>query len=396
MFENTQARFLYFQLLFQVLFVGMTIGLFRTVVPALASDQFGIPADSLLLLGTFVIVFGLVKATLNVCAGKLSDKVGRRNILIAGWLVALPIPYLLAYAETWSWVLSASLLLGINQGFCWSMSQTMKLDISPPQRYGVTVGLNETFGYGGLAITSYLSAWATAAYGMKPAMLVFGFGTVTLALILAVFFCKETKQSTVATKQQVMAKPSLDSDKQAQRALYFSGMASKFTDTLVWLIFPIFLYQNGMTLTQIGVLSGVYAFTWGGSQTFMGAWSDFIGRKYLIIVGVVLCAISSVLAPLNFSFTWWLVHAFILGLGTAMFYPTMSAAINDFATDHNRGGILGMYRFWRDFGYFVGAIVFGIAVMLSGTQQITFYCNGIVLLLSAGLLLIYLPRAKQV
>ncbi|MGU9977734.1 MAG: MFS transporter [Candidatus Oxydemutatoraceae bacterium WSBS_2016_MAG_OTU14] len=395
MFKNIRSPFVYCQLLFQVMFVGMTIGLFRTVVPALAEEKFNIPTDSLVLLSTFVVTFGLVKASLNLLAGKLSDRVGRRRILIFGWIAALPIPYLLAYAESWGWVIGASILLGINQGFCWSMSQTMKLDISPPHRYGVTVGLNETFGYSGVAITSYLSAWMTSTYGMQWTMLVFGFGTIIVPLFLAVLFCKETKpQKTKQKVQDISQQPASISYTTPQKVLYFSGMATKFTDTLIWLVFPVFLYQNGISLKSIGLISGVYTLVWGLSQIFMGFWSDYIGRKSLIIIGILLCAISSFTVLLSFNLTWWLAHSVVFGIGTAMFYPTLSASINDYATDYNRGGVLGMYRFWRDFGYFIGALTLGFVVMLTEKQESAFYCNGLILLVSVILLLYYLPKSS--
>ena len=395
---HVERKIEFYHLLLQVLFVGMTVGLFRTVIPVLASSEFGIPADSFLLIGTFVTVFGLIKAFLNFVAGRLADKAGRRNILLAGWIVALPIPYLLAYAQEWAWVLAATVLLGVNQGLCWSMSQTMKLDLAQPRAYGVTVGLNETFGYCGVAASGYASAVLVSTFGMESTMLTLGFAIIGLALLLGSMFCNETRAATDADQKKKHLGWKLfytvSWHHRSTMALCLAGLVEKFVDTLIWLIYPTFLYQKGVSLPLIGAITGIYALVWGLTQTWTGIYSDLIGRKRLIVGGMLLCAVGCVVTLWSLNITWWIVNAVLIGLGMAMLYPTLSAAISDRVADGQRATVLGIYRFWRDFGYFIGAIALSGASVLAQTQEAAFYLTGVAMLVSALLVLFLTPETR--
>ena len=397
----SQRDFEFVQLLLQVFFVGMTVGLFRTVIPALAETEFGVPRDSFILLATFIAVFGLIKASLNFVAGSLSDAIGRRKVLMAGWLTALPIPYLLAYAPNWSWVIAATVLLSINQGLCWSMSQVMKLDLSDPRRHGAAMGFNETFGYCGVALSGYLSAWMTARLGMAETMVWLGFSVIGSALLLASLFCRETKPgSSAASSESRQAVRKLIFEvswsRRSTMALCLAGSVEKFVDTLVWLIYPVFLYQRGVSLVMIGVITGVYGGVWGITQLFTGSWSDRIGRKPFIVGGMILCAVGCSLTLLSMAPGWWIFNAALTGLGMAMLYPNLGSAVNDQAPLPQRGTILGIYRFWRDFGYFAGAVALSGVITLSGfREQTAFLLTTAAMLMSALAVVIYTPETYR-
>ena len=391
-------RLQFYNLLLQVLFVGMTVGLFRTVIPVFANQEFSDTENSFVLIATFVIIFGLIKAFLNFVAGSLSDKTGRRKILIFGWLVALPIPLLLGYADSWTQIILATILLGINQGFCWSMSQTMKIDSVGSSSHGLAIGLNETFGYVGVALAGYASALLTDWWGMQTAMVSLGSSVIGAGLIMSFLFCRETipgekdLQRKVFTWQLIWQ---VSWHNKATMALNFSGLVEKFADTLVWLIYPVYLYQRGTSLTMIGLITGVYAGVWGVSQFPIGIWSDRIGRKPMIVGGMVICAIGSTMTLWSPEPLWWIVNAALIGLGMAMLYPTLAAAINDLAPVSQRGTILGIYRFWRDLGYFVGAILLSFVIVLSGFQEAAFIITTISLLIGALLVVMLTPETYR-
>jgi MFS family permease len=394
--------------LFQVLLVGMTLGLMRTVVPALAETEFGVPRGSFLLLMAFVVAFGFVKGSLNFLAGRLSERYGRRNVLLAGWLVAIPIPIIVYLAPSWGWIVFATVLLGVNQGLTWSMTQTSKLDITRADQRGLTIGLNEFSGYLGVAIggvlTGYLSEWMTPRSGL----LVFGLTTITLAIVTTWLWVKETLPWAKAEAQRhaegrhegpVPRFPQNFPDEPTTKEVFWlmswgdkrmaafcqAGLVEKFVDALIWVFYPVYFYQRGMGLAEIGWVVGVYGFVWGGSQFLTGKLSDHIGRMWPIISGMWICGVGVGITLLGDSVLWWSFSAAITGFGMALLYPNISAAVSDIAHPNWRGSAIGIYRFWRDLGYGIGALLLGFAANTTGIVETGFWLVTIAMFIS-GLL----------
>jgi len=398
--------------LFQVLLVGMTLGLMRTVVPALAETEFGVPRGSFLLLVAFVVAFGFVKGTLNFVAGRLSEHYGRKRILLAGWIIAIPIPVIVYLAPNWGWVVFATVLLGVNQGLTWSMTQTAKLDITHANERGLTIGLNEFSGYFGVAvagiITGYLSEWLTPRTGL----LWFGLVTISLAIITTVLWVKETlpwahaeaaRHASGAATGPVPRYPKNISDRPGTwevftlmswrdpRMAAFSqaGLVEKFVDALIWVFFPVFFFQKGLGLADIGWVVGIYGFVWGGSQFVTGKLSDHIGRKWPIISGMWICGAGVGLTLLGSSIAWWSFTAAVTGFGMALLYPNLSAAVGDIAHPNWRGSAIGIYRFWRDLGYGIGALVLGLASNVTGVLTTGFWLVAVTMGISGLLVLVF-------
>ncbi len=401
--RNNLEQFLH-QLL-QVLLVGMTLGMMRTVIPALAEREFGVPKGSFLMLMAFVVAFGFVKGTLNFVAGRLSERIGRKQVLLFGWLIALPIPPMIMYATSWNWIVAATILLGINQGLTWSMTQTAKLDITHPQQRGLTIGLNEFSGYFGVAlagiITAYLSQWLGARIGLMW----FGMSTVVIAIITTQLWVRDTlpwahsEARAHAAGRAVGPVPrypkniseypgtwevfSLMSWRDKRMlALSQAGLVEKFVDALIWVFYPVYLYQQGLSLANIGWVVGMYGFVWGGSQFVTGKLSDHIGRRWPIISGMWLCGIGVGLTLMAEGLYWWSFSAALTGLGMALLYPNLSAAVGDIAHPNWRGSAIGIYRFWRDLGYGIGALLLGVASNASGVLSTGFWLVSCAMLLS--------------
>jgi len=368
--------------LVQVFLVGLTIGMTRTVVPALAESEFGVPAGSFALVMAFVVSFGFVKGAMNFVSGRLSEKVGRRKVLIWGWLVALPIPFIFLYAPSWNWIVAANVLLGINQGFAWSMTVTSKLDIVRADQRGVATGFNEFAGYGGVALAGLITGYMASGFDPRTSLFVFGLSVIVFALITALLFSRETLHwaraesaaHTAGTHEgprprfprNVSEHPStkeiftlVSFRHKTFVALAQAGCVEKFVDALVWVFIPIYLHARGLPLIDIGWIVGVYGFVWGGSQLWTGPLSDAIGRKWPIVIGMWLCA-ASVAATLYVDGpVSWSMTAAVTGVGMALLYPTLIAAIGDISHPNWRGSSLGVYRFWRDLGYGIGALALG-------------------------------------
>jgi MFS family permease len=397
------------QQLLQVMLVGMTIGMMRNVVPALAESEFGVRRDSFLLLVAFVVAFGFVKGGMNFVAGRLAEKLGRRRVLLLGWLVALPIPALVAFAPSWSWIVLATILLGVNQGLTWSMTQTAKLDLTRPDQRGLVIGLNEFSGYLGVALAAVVTGYLAALLGPRAGLLWFGAVVIGLATLLAWLAVAETLPWAQAeTRQAAAAAPAAIRPRyprgvsstpgtgemfalmtwrdRRMAALCQAGLVEKFVDALVWVFWPVYLHQRGVDLPGIGWIVGVYGFTWGAAQFFTGKASDRFGRHLLNAWGMWLCGAGVALFPLGGSSLGWSLAAALAGLGMAMLYPNLSAAVADIAHPSWRASAIGIYRFWRDLGYGIGALGLGIAATLGGRLETAFWFVAVAMAASGAVL----------
>lgn len=392
--------------LVQVFLVGLTIGMMRNVIPALASDEFGVPANSFTLLASFVVAFGFVKGAMNFVAGRVSEKLGRKKVLLIGWLFAIPIPILIYFAENWYWIVFSTILLGINQGLAWSMTLTSKLDLTRPQQRGLINGLNEFSGYFALAVAGVATAYLSAAIGTREGLLWFGLTTIFTAILLVLFSVKDTlpwvKAEVAKTKietdnntkplDQISHTPGtweiftlMSWRNKRMFALCQAGLVEKFVDAIVWVFYPVYLLQHGLSLTQSGWIVGIYGSVWGASQLLTGPLSDKIGRKKPIVSGMLLCGIGVVMMDFNQGMTWWASCSAITGFGMALLYPNLGAAVADIAHPSWRGSALGIYRFWRDIGYGIGALSLGLTAQYSGVIETAFWFVGISMIAS-GLL----------
>jgi MFS family permease len=400
--------------LVQVFFVGLTIGMFRTVVPALAETEFGVAQGSFMMLMAFVTAFGFVKGTLNFVAGRLSERIGRKKVLFAGWLAALPIPFMVLYAPSWSWIVAATVLLGVNQGLAWSMTQTSKLDLTSADQRGLTIGLNEFSGYFGVAVAGIVTGYLATAYGPREGLLIFGLAVVGAAGLLTLLWVKDTLPqahaegrkhasgqlpgptprypTNIADRPTTWEVFTLMSWRDARLAsVSQAGLVEKFVDALVWVFFPVYLYQQGLSLAGIGWVVGIYGFVWGISQFFSGHWSDRVGRKKPIVAGMWLCGGGVALVLLGEGELWWSFTAAVMGFGMALLYPTLSAAVSDIAHPNWRGSAIGIYRFWRDLGYGIGALLLGAVAALAGGIEAGFwftaaamFASGLIVLLACA------------
>lgn len=401
------AQFLH-QLL-QVLLVGLTIGMMRTVVPALAESEFGVPKNSFVLLSAFVVAFGVVKGVMNFVAGRLSERVGRKKVLLLGWLVALPIPPLVWYAPDWNWIVLATVLLGINQGLTWSMTQTAKLDITRLDERGLTLGLNEFAGYVGVALAGIVTAYLATVLGARTGLLVFGLAVILLALLLTQLWVRDTlpwakaeaaRHAQGASSQPLPRYPRNVSTQPGSweifalmswrdrrlAALSQAGLVEKFVDALVWVFYPLFLYRQGLSLPEVGWVIGIYGFVWGGSQLFTGRLSDHVGRYWPNVLGMWICGAGVAMMLLGQGVFWWSLSAAVSGFGMALLYPNLSAAVADISHSSWRGSAIGIYRFWRDLGYGIGALGLGLTAHLSGQMETAFAFVAVSMFASGALL----------
>lgn len=390
---------LFLQQLLQVFFVGMTIGLERTVIPALAESEFGVAKGSMTAIFAFVVSFGIVKGAMNFISGRLSERIGRKPVLIWGWIVALPIPALILWAPSWGWIVAANVLLGINQGFTWSMTVTAKLDIVRGDQRGTATGFNEFAGYGGVALAGLLTGYLASHFDPRLSLFLFGQTVILLALAAAATTFTETRgfaraeaERHAAGQEEGLRNRYLDAPTNASarqifalvtwrhatfQALAQAGSVEKFVDALMWALVPVFLSARGASLIEIGWVVGVYGFVWGGSQLWTGPLSDRIGRKPPTVAGFFLCAAGVLAFPQLDDFLGWCAAAAVIGTGMALLYPTLIAAMGDIAHPDWRGSALGVYRFWRDLGYAIGALAMGLIADISGTLIAGFWFTGL-------------------
>ena len=351
-------------------FVGAMVGMERSILPPIAEQEFHLVAKTAVL--SFIVVFGITKALTNYLAGRLSDRFGRKHLLVAGWLVAIPVPFLLMWAPTWSWVLVANALLGVSQGLTWSMTVIMKIDLAGPSKRGLAMGLNEFAGYFAVAGSALATGLIAAQYGLRPQPFYLGIVYVVVGLGLSALVVRETSHH-VAVESKLLG-AILPEDVPSQREIFWrttlrdrdlssvtqAGLVNNLNDGMAWGLFPLLFLAAGMDLSQVGTLAAIYPATWGMAQLFTGAWSDRVGRKWLIASGMWVQALGIVLVVLAKSFSGFATGAALLGIGTAMVYPTLLAAIGDVAHPSWRASAVGVYRLWRDLGYAVGALLAGV------------------------------------
>ncbi|HEV2741421.1 MAG TPA: MFS transporter [Candidatus Elarobacter sp.] len=355
-------------------FVGSMVGIERDVLPLVGQRVFGLASETAVL--SFIVTFGFTKALANLYAGRTADRLGRKPLLVAGWLFAIPVPFLLMYAPAWGWIVFANVLLGINQGLCWSMTVVMKIDLVGPKQRGLAMGLNEFAGYLAVGVAAYLSGAIAVAYGLRPWPFALGVVSVVVALALSVFFVRETHGHArfesaragppVATTSFGTLFARVSWKDRTLSAISQAGLINNLNDGLAWGLLPLHFAAAGLAIERIAVLAAVYPATWGVCQLWTGALSDRVGRKWMIAggMGAQAVAVALFLVPANFGV--WLAAALLLGLGTAMVYPTLLAAIGDVVEPLVRASSVGVYRLWRDSGYAFGALLSGVVAHAFG------------------------------
>ena len=353
-------------------FVGAMVGLERSTLPLIGRDDFHLASNAAVL--SFIIAFGLVKALTNLGAGALAQRLGRRRLLVAGWAAALPVPLLIAVAPSWGWIVAANVLLGVNQGLAWSMTVVMKIDIVGPRRRGFALGLNEAAGYGGVALAAGLSGWLAAEFAARDVVIVAGAAIALTAFLLSLLFVHDSGAHVALEQErhqpgsnggpprlrQAFAQATYRAP--ALRSCSQAGLVNNLNDGLAWGLVPLFLAAHGAGVAQIGLVAAVYPGVWSVAQIGAGHWSDTIGRKPLIVAGMLVQAAALALLALSGgAFALAIGAATLLGLGTALVYPTLIAAMSDAVSPIARAPVIGVYRFWRDMGYALGALIAGVA-----------------------------------
>lgn len=398
-----QNKVQFYLQLVQIFLVGLTIGMTRIVIPGLAKTEFGLADQAFFLLTSFVVVFGVVKAVMNLIAGKLSEIYGRKNILILGWVVALPIPFLLFYAPSWNWIIFTTVLLGFNQGLCWSMALNSKLDLAKTSQKGLVNGVNEFSGYAAVGIAGLLTALVVEWLGVREGLFYFSLIVILLGLTLAKFTIIETLpwahlHNSNAAAKDVQPKSLLQLFKlstlenKSLIALNQAGLVEKFTDAIVWIFLPVYFLSQGLSLIEAGAIIAVYGIVWGASQLITGPLSDKVGRKGLIVWGMWLCGAGVLSIPFTQSISIWSLEAALIGVGMAMLYPNLGAAVGDFSPVQYRASLIGVYRFWRDSGYAIGALAMGIMAQWSQDLVTPFWFVAGAMFLSGMWIQIWLPK----
>lgn len=356
-------------------FVGGMVGLQGTVVPLIGSQEFKIASTTTVL--SFIVSFGVIKAIANLVSGHFADVYGRKHMLVLGWLIGLPAPFMIAWGPSWSWIIAANALLGINQGFAWSMTVIMKVDLVGPKSRGLAVGLNEFAGYLSVGLTAFLAGYIAQRYGLRPQPFYLGIGYAVLGLILSTLLVRDTRHHVglEITHHHASASEAIAFWEVFRRASFQdrnlfaasqAGLVNNLNFGMSWGIFPLFFAGLGLAVERIGILNSVYPAVWGVLQTVTGPLSDRWGRKGLIMTGMWVQASGLFLIAATRSFGWWFLASLLLGLGTAMVYPTLIAAVSDASHPSWRARSLSVYRFWRDLGYAVGALSAGIMADLFG------------------------------
>jgi MFS family permease len=353
-------------------FVGAMVGLERSTLPLIGKSDFGLGSSAAVM--SFIVAFGLAKCSTNLAAGVAAERFGRRRLLILGWVAALPVPLLIAVAPSWAWVVAANVFLGVNQGLAWSMTVVMKIDLVGPRRRGLALGLNEAAGYGGVAVAAALSGWLASTFVPRDTLVVGGAAIALVALLLTVLFVRDTAGHVELEQREgdhdlEEVAPTLRDSfpetsyrRPALRACSQAGLVNNLNDALAWGLAPLFLVAHGASASEVGLVAGLYPGVWGVGQVIAGHWSDRVGRKPLIVAGMLVQAAAlGLLAASTGGIALAATAAVLLGVGTALVYPTLIAAISDDVSPIARAPTVGVYRFWRDMGYVVGGLLTGLA-----------------------------------
>jgi MFS family permease len=383
-------------------FVGGMVGIERTVVPLLGANEFHIQSTALIT--SFIVSFGVVKALANLVSGQLADSWGRKRVLIVGWLIGLPVPFMIIAAPNWEWVIAANVLLGLSQGFAWSMTVVMKVDLVGPKGRGLAVGLNEFAGYFAVGLTAFFTGYLASRYGLRPVPIYLGVVYAIAGTILSVLVVRDTRQH-VQVEAARSTKPAsalsfrevfvLTSFKDRNlMAASQAGLFNNLNDGMSWGIFPLFFTKLGLGIERIGILKAVYPMVWGIGQVVTGPLSDRWGRKGLIVGGMWVQATGLLITALGGHFGWWLLGSVLLGVGTAMVYPCLIAAVSDASHPTWRARSLSVYRFWRDLGYAVGALSAGLIADRFGFTA-AIMAIGILTFLSGTLYLLVAVETKK-
>jgi MFS family permease len=359
-------------------FVGAMVGLERTVLPLVGTRQFGLASTTAVL--SFIASFGLSKALINLAAGVMADRVGRRRVLMLGWLLGIPVPLLILVAPSWGWVVAANVLLGANQALCWSMTVNMKIDLVGPTHRGLALGLNESAGYAAVGLTTLAAAAAATVYGLRLGPFGLGVGIPLVGLALTLLVVRDTSSHVVKETEQVDERQTLDVAQPGYGEIFAraswrdrdlvacsqAGLVNNLNDGMAWGLFPIFLTHGGVGLGGIALITAAYPLSWGVLQLGTGTLSDRLGRKPLIVAGMALQGVALLAMSKVQGVGLWVATAVTLGLGTALVYPTLLAAVSDVAHPSWRASAVGVYRLWRDLGYVVGALAAGAIADLAG------------------------------
>ncbi len=369
-------------------FVGGMVGLERSILPSFASQSFGM--DSHAVLFSFIVVFGISKAIANYYAGHFANQIGRRNLLILGWFIAVPIPFIFMWAPSWNWIVGANVLLGFNQGLAWSSTVTMKIDLVGDRNRGLAMGINEFAGYLSVGMVAFLTAWIASTYGIQPYPFYLGLGFVGLGLLLSIFFVHDTRGHVSAASQQSLM-PRLASIFQDTTwrnpnlgAITQAGLVNNLNDGMIWGVFPVLLIAKGFTLAEIGIITAIYPMVWGISQLGTGKLSDMFCHKDLLIYGMLLQALA--MFGLLFAQVFWqfIGLSVLLGLGTALVYPTFMVAIAANTHPLDRAKSFGVFRLWRDLGYAIGALITGF-LMVYFPVWVSIFFIALLTMFSAGI-----------
>ena len=376
-------------------FVGGMVGLERTVVSLVGSQEFGLVLRTEIF--SFIVSFGIVKALSNLLSGSLADTFGRKKILVAGWVVGVPVPFLIMVAPSWGWIVAANVLLGANQGLTWSMTVLMKIDLVGPRQRGLATGLNEFAGYLAVGLTALATGYLASAYGLRPEPFYLGVAYVLFGLLVSIFLVRDTGEHLRLQMESHPPEPAPLSFREVFSRTSFkdrnlfaasqAGLVNNLNDGMSWGVFPLFFATFGLDVGRIGVLKAVYPAVWSLLQVVTGPLSDRWGRKDLIVAGMWVQAGGIFVTVLTRNFQWWLLGSVLLGLGTAMVYPSLIAAVSDASHPSWRARSLSVYRFWRDLGYAVGALsagiiadVFGLSWAIGTVGALTFLSGTVVAL----------------